>query len=63
MKKFIGNNIEYAFVTGAFITPREIDGEWAWVVTQFEDDTFYNGKEVTVMETAVSRNELAYAEE
>ena len=32
------------FTTGAHIEPRMLaNGRWAWVVTQFEDDTFKDG--------------------
>ena len=32
------------FTTGAHLEPRQLaNGRWAWVVTQFEDDTFKDG--------------------
>jgi len=34
------------FTTGAYIEPRQLaNGRWAWIVVQFEDDTFKDGPE------------------
>ena len=43
-----GNNPR-PFTNGAFIVPKKLeDGSWAWVVDAFEDDTFYEGSNVSV---------------
>ena len=34
---------KYTYTTGAFITPVFIDGNWRWVVTNFDNDTYCDG--------------------
>lgn len=47
------------FTTGAYIEQRLLqNGNWAWMVTGFEDDTFINGEAINVLETAMSKNGL-----
>ena len=43
------------FTTGAFVEAQEISGEWRWIVTGFEDDTFYDGNTLDVNETAATQ--------
>jgi hypothetical protein len=39
-----GTMFPYAFTTGAHIAPVLIDGQWRWVVTNFEGITFVDGE-------------------
>ena len=36
------------FATGVYLSPVEIDGQWRWIATMFEDDTFWSGDSVDV---------------
>jgi hypothetical protein len=39
------------FTNGAFLTPVKLaNGKWGWVVSAFEDSSFYDGSEVNVNE-------------
>jgi hypothetical protein len=46
------------FTTGAFIAPLEIAGEMRWVVTGFEDDTYFNGQYLDVQERGATLEDL-----
>lgn len=50
-----------AFTTGAHIIPQKLaNGKWAWVVSSFEEETFYDGESVEVNESWTdNREELA----
>lgn len=54
-----------AFTTGAHILPQKLaNGKWAWVVSCFEDSTYYDGSEVAVSENWTDeRTELAGEED
>lgn len=43
---------------GAKIEEREIEGKWHWIVTEFIDDTFWDGVTLNVNESADTREEL-----
>lgn len=47
-----------AFTTGAYVEAVEIDGEWRWIVSGFEDDTFFDGKTLNVNQSAENRDDL-----
>lgn len=51
------------FTTGAFIAPKLIDGEMRWIVTGFEDDTFYDGKTIDVEDRAATLEGLINEDE
>lgn len=47
-----------AFTTGAYVEAVEIDGEWRWIVSGFEDDTFFDGETLNVNQSAENRDDL-----
>jgi len=52
------------YTTGAFIYQRQMsDGTWAWVVEQFEDDTFRNGEYIGVNEVSNTKEGLVDSDE
>ena len=34
------------FTTGAYLTPKQVDGVWYWVVAEFDGDTFKDGESI-----------------
>ncbi len=52
-----------AFATGAYIEAVEFDGEWRWIVTGFEDDTFFEGRVLEVNWHAAARAGLVELDE
>lgn len=32
------------YTTGAFLTPIIVNGQWVWMVSRFNDDTFRDGE-------------------
>lgn len=46
------------FTTGAFIEAVEHDGEFRWIVSGFEDDTFFDGETLNVNESAETSDDL-----
>ncbi len=51
------------FATGAHIEAVEFGGEWRWIVTGFEDDTFFDGKILEVNRRAAARAALVEVDE
>ena len=49
---------ETIYTTGAFCQPVKINGVFRWVVTEFNDDTFRDGKYVDIKESADSEDGL-----
>lgn len=47
LEKNLGNS-PTVYTTGAYISPVLIGNSWFWVVTEFEEDSFYEGEEVNL---------------
>ena len=65
MKTINQNTIEgnpTIFANGVFISPRKfvVDGRdvWRWVVESFEDDCFYEGRTINIVEYATTKDGL-----
>lgn len=46
------------FTTGAFLMPVRLGNRWCWIVTGFEDSSFYNGQYVNVTEYSENKEDL-----
>lgn len=46
------------FTTGAHIEAVEFDGEYRWIVTGFEDDTYFDGKLLNINDSAEYSDDL-----
>jgi len=51
------------YTTGAHLMPVKIGEYWHWVVTGFEEDTFYDGEYVSVADYAENKEDLIISEE
>lgn len=47
-----------AFTTGAHIKAIQIDNQWHWIVAGFMDETYFDGKPMTVKVSEPSREQL-----
>lgn len=48
----------YVYTNGAYLVPKRVDGQWVWVVSEFDGETFGDGQLMNPTETATTLEEL-----
>lgn len=52
-----------AYATGAFVSPLLVNGQWRWVVDNFNEDVFYDGRTLNVNDSAATLAGLITADD